>query len=87
LSGNVWEWTRTLWGKDWSEPDFAYPYQPLDGREDLNAAPHNLRVLRGGSSFDSARDARCSYRVWYYPDVWCDDVGFRVVVSPYSSAL
>jgi formylglycine-generating enzyme required for sulfatase activity len=28
LSGNVWEWTRSLWGRD-SEPQFRYPYDVL----------------------------------------------------------
>ena len=26
LSGNVWEWTRSLWGTSLSRPDFRYPY-------------------------------------------------------------
>ena len=27
LSGNVWEWTRSLWGTDGEKPAFGYPYQ------------------------------------------------------------
>src|SRR3989304_3513089 len=38
MSGNVWEWTRSLWGEDWEKPTFTYPYDPNDGREDLNAS-------------------------------------------------
>ncbi|MGZ8250190.1 SUMF1/EgtB/PvdO family nonheme iron enzyme, partial [Methylomagnum sp.] len=30
MAGNVWEWTRSLWGRDFSKPDFAYPYEPTD---------------------------------------------------------
>ncbi len=51
MSGNVWEWTRSLWGKDSSKPEFAYPYDPKDKRrEDLNASREVLRVLRGARS-------------------------------------
>ncbi|MGH8615753.1 MAG: formylglycine-generating enzyme family protein, partial [Gammaproteobacteria bacterium] len=50
MVGNVWEWTRSLWGKDWEKPDFAYPYDPNDPqREDLDARNNVPRVLRGGS--------------------------------------
>lgn len=42
MAGNVWEWTRTVWG-------FAYPYDADDGREDLKASHSTPRVLRGGS--------------------------------------
>src|SRR3990167_139238 len=40
LAGNVWEWTRSLWGHS-ANLDFKYPYVPTDGREDL-AAPDNV---------------------------------------------
>lgn len=41
------EWTRSVWGPDWEEAQFKYPYVPDDGREDLKS-PSALRVLRGG---------------------------------------
>ena len=54
LSGNVWEWTRSLWGTDWRTPEFKYPYDASDlAREELGAADQVLRVLRGGA-FDDA---------------------------------
>jgi formylglycine-generating enzyme required for sulfatase activity len=49
MSGNVWEWTRSLWGKDWDKPHFRYPYEAGGGREDLGAGVDVLRVLRGGA--------------------------------------
>ena len=49
LSGNVWEWTRSLWGDDWKKPSYRYPYKPDDGRENLDAADNIHRVLRGGA--------------------------------------
>ena len=83
MSGNVWEWTRSLWGKDWQKPEFGYPYDPKDGRETLNAPDEIRRVLRGGSFFGLQGDARCAGRDWYGPDDWVRDVGFRVVASPF----
>jgi iron(II)-dependent oxidoreductase len=81
MAGNVWEWTRSLWGTDWQKPDFGYPYQPGDPeREDLDADESVLRVLRGGS-FDFDRDfARCAYRDWDPPVSRFFDFGFRVVL-------
>ena len=49
MSGNVWEWTRTLWGDDWQKSSFNYPYTVSDGREEVDAPDSVLRVLRGGA--------------------------------------
>jgi formylglycine-generating enzyme required for sulfatase activity len=82
MSGNVWEWTRSLWGKDY-KPEFDYPYDPEDiTREHLEASPDFRRVLRGGSFNFPAQASRCASRVWYLPDDRSLDFGFRVVLSP-----
>jgi formylglycine-generating enzyme required for sulfatase activity/energy-coupling factor transporter ATP-binding protein EcfA2 len=75
LSGNVWEWTRSIY-KD-------YPYQPDDGREELDKGDH--RVIRGGAFFNYRRYARCACRDMINPDGRGGDVGFRVVASPFFS--
>ena len=80
MSGNVWEWTRSLWGERMSEPDCRYPYDPQDGRE--QDAAGGFRVVRGGSWVNTSFDARCSFRLLIIPDVWLDFMGFRVVFSP-----
>ena len=49
MAGNVWEWTRSLWGQDWQKPGFKYTYNPADGREDLTAGADDHRVGRGGA--------------------------------------
>jgi formylglycine-generating enzyme required for sulfatase activity len=82
LSGNVWEWTRSLWGKSWGGPDFKYPYKPGVDRENVKAPSGVLRVLRGGSFYLSRRLARCACRLWSIPDVRPGHYGLRVVVSP-----
>src|SRR5262249_33052406 len=83
LSGNVWEWTRRLWGKDIREPEFTYPYDPTDRRQERLTAPNSAyRVLRGGAFWNDRRLARCAVRYWYDPASVYDNVGFRVVVLP-----
>ena len=79
MSGNVWEWTRSLWG--------GYPY-PKTGverqaREDLSA--DSPRVLRGGSFDYIPEFMRCAYRYFRFPVDRANAVGFRVVVSPFFS--
>ncbi len=84
MVGNVWEWTRSLWGQSWERPDFVYPYDPDDGREDLQAGDGVLRVVRGGSWLNVQRSARCAARDRDNPRSGWDNFGFRVVVSPVS---
>ncbi len=79
MAGNVWEWTRSLWGEDRSRPTFAYPYNAADGRERLDAGADARRVLRGGSWVGSAGNARCAYRLRSGPWNWYNGFGFRLV--------
>ena len=72
LSGNVWEWCSSLYQD--------YPYDPDDGREDLEAA--GRRVLRGGSWIRyGERRARCSARLGLPPSYFVPYLGLRVVVE------
>ncbi|MGB3058557.1 MAG: SUMF1/EgtB/PvdO family nonheme iron enzyme, partial [Anaerolineae bacterium] len=48
LSGNVWEWTRSLGGFDYQKSSYGYPYVASDGRENLAAGSSDLRIIRGG---------------------------------------
>ena len=79
LSGNVWEWTRSVHKK--------YPYVPRDGRENLKASNDDSRVVRGGSFNNIGRLARCAYRLRSHPVSLGGNLGFRVVASPSDSAL
>jgi formylglycine-generating enzyme required for sulfatase activity len=84
LSGNVWEWTRSLWGKDVMKPEFEYPYRSDDGRESGDADDEVLRVVRGGSFGHASGACRCAYRDGNGPYSRVDNVGFRVLASPVS---
>ncbi len=87
MVGNVWEWTSSLWGP-WTGSKvvlvFNYPYKPDDGRENLKADDHLLRVLRGGSFVRNRDYARCACRDWNYPSKRFSNIGFRIMVSPVS---
>jgi formylglycine-generating enzyme required for sulfatase activity len=72
MAGNVWEWTRSV--------DKSYPYDPDDGRENLEAK--GLRVLRGGAFVNDSGYVRCASRYRSSPDGRSRSRGFRVVVSP-----
>jgi len=76
MSGNVWEWTRSLYRE--------YPYKPRPDREDFGAGTHVPWVLRGGSFIHSQRRVRCAYRSRNFPGDHSTRVGFRVVASPLS---
>ena len=84
MSGNVWEWTRSLFY-------YSYPYQPGDDREKIYDAAeyeksqhkdkngNNIAyVLRGGSFAHPDVDVRCAYRYRLDPDYRLRDNGFRV---------
>ena len=76
MSGNVWEWTRSI--RD--DKKFKYPHKTDDGREDL----HNgdlPRILRGGAFDDVVDHARCAPRYRYYSLNWPSFGGFRLVLS------
>jgi formylglycine-generating enzyme required for sulfatase activity len=78
MSGNVWEWTRSVWG--------TYPY-PSDAigcaaREYREVREGIRRVRRGGAFFSSPRSARCTVRLGSGPYPHGGGMGCRVVVRP-----
>ena len=82
MAGNVWEWTRSLWGKEFEKPDFGYPYEQstVAERENLKAADDVSWVVRGGSWLSLAVSARCAFRRRDRPDLRRYYLGFRVVL-------
>ena len=87
MTGNVWEWTSSLWGR-WAGHkailEFGYPYDPTDGRENIEASKDFFRVLRGGSFIVNRDDAHCACRYGFNPSGKYRTSGFRVVVAPLS---
>lgn len=72
MAGNVWEWVSSIYK--------PYPYNSLDGREDMTLV--DFRVLRGGSWLVSDADARASNR--YHLDqkeTFNNMIGFRCARS------
>ena len=81
MAGNVWEWTRSLWGKDLFKPEFGYPYRLDDRkREDTRVRDDVMRVVRGGSWSALRGGARCGYRDWGEPGSRDHLLGFRLVL-------
>jgi formylglycine-generating enzyme required for sulfatase activity len=68
MGGNVWEWCRTKYD------------QPDDNSLDGDVS----RVERGGAFYSDVRDVRCAARGGDNPYVRSSDLGFRVLVSPFS---
>jgi formylglycine-generating enzyme required for sulfatase activity len=89
LTGNVDEWTGSLFGAgmDFEKAPFAYPYDPGDRREDPEAGPDIRRVLRGGAWEGDPVHARAAYRGEDLPGGRVSIVGCRVVArsSPIST--
>ncbi len=76
MSGNVWQWTRSLYDK------YPYPDDPKKraARENLEDTSGSC-VLRGSSFGYNARYARCAVRFNYYPVNRYFDLGFRVIAA------
>jgi formylglycine-generating enzyme required for sulfatase activity len=79
MAGNLWEWTRSLWGQ--------YPYptdeKGLAQREGLQAPKGEPpRVLRGGAFWFDRGVVRCAFRFSYHPYFRYWYFGFRVVLLP-----
>jgi formylglycine-generating enzyme required for sulfatase activity len=83
VSGNVWEWTLTLWGEDRSSSAFTYPYHRQDGRENQNAPDTFFRIIRGGSYKDDLKGVRAACRDLDPPRFALSNLGFRVATAPH----
>ena len=77
LSGNVWEWTRSLWG------EYPYPSERIarSKREDRQAPVEASRVLRGGAFWSDHQRVRCASRIRDVARDFDFIIGFRVALA------
>ncbi len=71
MHGNVWEWCEDNWHKNYKGK------APVDGSV-WRGGDRSLRVLRGGSWFNSPQNLRSADRDWNLPDYRSGIIGFRV---------
>ncbi len=80
MIGNTWDWTSSLFAD--------YPYDAVDGREEVHPTSSARRVVRGGSWDDDFLDARAAYRTGSAPGNRDNSLGLRLVrVVPSSRSL
>ncbi len=89
MSGNVWDWTRTIWGEyDFNKNEFIreynYPYEMNDGRERMDKQDNLVRVVRGGAYYNEPNVLRCAARGRRDPDSVLRGDGLRLCVSSFS---
>lgn len=81
MSGNVWEWTSSRWGKNANSPDFTYTHWQEQQAQRNLLKPVEFRTLRGGSGYDGSEFVRCAVREGDHPTYRNVHVGFRVLLN------
>lgn len=81
MTGNVFEWTSSLYRDGAGSRRFDYPYDAADGREAVDLSPLALRISRGGGWFSAPQDARCAVRYWNPPGARYEVIGLRLAAD------
>ena len=74
MTGNIWEWTRSL------ACPYPYPETPAGRRKTEDPDASGPRVLRGGAVNYPVGSIRCAFRADGYPSSRVNSLGFRVAV-------
>lgn len=69
MHGNVWEWVSD-WYAPYTSDKVTNPTGPCEGKE---------KVIRGGSWYFGAENAKSSCRRTHEPDLWGFSIGFRII--------
>jgi formylglycine-generating enzyme required for sulfatase activity len=72
MYGNVWEWVRDWYG-NYSSSSVTDPKGPSSG---------SSRVSRGGCWYADAEYCRSASRYNFAPVARCNNIGFRLALSP-----
>ncbi len=80
MSGNVREWTLSKWSNDYRHRQSGIEASATMEEIEHAESTSGDRVYRGGSYWDTARDARCAYRNGRSPEVRDDIRGLRVLL-------
>jgi formylglycine-generating enzyme required for sulfatase activity len=80
MIGNVWEWCN-----DWFDENEYKGRIDTITKNPQGSQKGSYRVLRGGSFDSRHRNARCAIRLWNYPNLPINLIGFRVASSPITS--
>lgn len=75
MAGNISEWCWDYWLGDW----YRYGDSILDDTRGPSNITNILRVVRGGSYFESPGSLRCAYRAYSQPEYVIPYRGFRTV--------
>jgi len=82
MCGNLWVWTRSLWGDSPQKPDYGHPYARSNIKERIDVQDETIHSVRGGSYGYSGMCCQIGYRGWEYPKVTSWDLGVRLVIVP-----
>lgn len=79
MNGNLWEWCSSIVEENYQGHKYGYPYDKLDGREDIEKGDGFLRASRGGYYYGQWMQSRNAYRGRDVPFNRVERQGFRVV--------